>query len=39
MMLFLEQGGSMATKRVVCVKIIGCVEAAFPCYPNGEPEA
>lgn len=39
MMMCLEQGESMAKKSVVCVKIIGSVEATSPCYPNGEPEA
>lgn len=38
-MLCLEQGGSMATKRVACVKIISCAEATSPCNPIGEPEA
>lgn len=39
MMMCLEQGGSMATKRVDCVKIISCAEAASSCNPIGEPEA
>jgi len=39
MMLCLEQGGPMATKRVVCVKVIGYIKATLPCYLNGEAAA